>query len=190
MHDYVKEVKEVLAGADCIHASHVVQAAIREVAEQLNRDLRGASTEGLAPVVLCVMNGGLVFTGELLRQLEFPLMQDYVHVSRYGDKTTGGELYYLRSVPDWVEGRTVLVVDDILDKGETLRAIVDECAHKRAGKVLSVVLVSKDVERAEGGVDNADYTALTVPDRYVFGYGMDYKGHLRNANGIFAANLD
>ena len=87
-----------------------------------------------------------------------------------------------------LEGRTVVVIDDILDGGVTLAGVLDMCHAQKALKVYSAVLVDKETTRLPGGLHQADFVGLTVPDRYVFGYGLDYKGYLRNAPGIFAVS--
>ena len=137
-----------------------------------------------SPVVLCVLTGGIVTTGQLLPRLEFPLELDYVHASRYRGETRGNELQWLcrPSIP--LKGRTILVVDDILDEGMTLAAILNYCRQEAAAAVYSAVLVEKLHDRRIGY--KADFVGLQIGDRYVFGYGMDYKGYLRNADGIFA----
>ncbi|OOZ39655.1 hypoxanthine-guanine phosphoribosyltransferase [Solemya elarraichensis gill symbiont] len=168
-----------MAGADCLFASSEVDAAIDSLAKQLNERFAG-----LNPVVLCVMNGGLVISGQLLPRLSFQLQFDYMHATRYRDQTSGGELQWKRHHEISLKDRVVLVLDDILDEGETLKSVYDACLAEGAKEVLRVVLVEKIHDRNIGV--SAEYTGLQVPDRYVFGYGMDYKGYWRNAKGIFA----
>ena len=133
------------------------------------------------------MSGGLVPLSMLLTRLEFPLQVDYAHLTRYGSSTAGGELRWLRRPPEAVRGRTVLVVDDLLDHGITLSAVVEACRALGAAEVLTAVLVTKQVHD-RSGLARTDFSALTVPDEYLFGYGMDYKTWLRNAPGIYAVN--
>ncbi len=143
---------------------------------------------GVDPLVLCVMNGGLFTTVCLLAQMDFPLGFDYLHATRYRDTTQGGGLHWQRPPPETLSGRTVLIVDDILDEGVTLAAIVEACRERGAREVLTAVLVKKQHDRGNGF--QADYVGLTVPDRYVFGCGMDYKGYWRNLPAIYAAHPD
>ncbi len=174
-----EEAAAIMAGAECLFASSEVDAAIDSLADQLNKRLAG-----LIPVALCVMNGGLVISGQLLPRLSFQLQFDYLHATRYRNKTSGGELQWKRHHEIPLKDRVVLVLDDILDEGETLKSVHDACLAEGAKEVLRVVLAEKIHDRNIGV--SAEYIGLQVPDRYVFGYGMDYKGYWRNANGIFA----
>jgi hypoxanthine phosphoribosyltransferase len=136
------------------------------------------------PLVLAVMNGGLIPAARLLSRFDFPLRQDYVHATRYRNNTRGQALTWVRKPVVPMRGRTVLIIDDILDEGYTLEALVKACQEMGASSVFTALLCEKIHDR---GCDiQGDFIALQVPDRYVFGYGMDYKGYLRNAPGIFA----
>ena len=137
------------------------------------------------PVILCVMIGGLVPLGNLLPRLDFPLEVDYVHATRYRGGIRGGELHWKVRPSLDLTGRTVLVVDDILDGGVTLAAILAEMKTLGAAEVFCAVLVDKYHKRVENGLKNADFVGLEVDDHYIFGYGMDYNEYLRNAPGIF-----
>ena len=146
-------------------------------------------TQALAtatPVVICVMGGGVVFAGQLLTQLNFPLELDYVHASRYQNKTIGLTLNWQALPKLDLSGRTVLIVDDILDEGITLLAIQEKCLALGAKQVLSAVLVEKTLGHAKP--IRADFVGLEVPNRYVFGYGMDAYGWWRNLSSIYALN--
>jgi len=136
-------------------------------------------------LLLCVMTGGLVTASELFIRLDFPLQLDYLHATRYQGGTRGSELQWITRPSQDLEGRTVLVVDDILDEGLTLAAILDYCREQGAAAVYSMVLVEKQHDRKASDL-KADFVGLPVEDRYVFGYGMDYHGYLRNVRGIYA----
>jgi len=174
------QASEVLETAQCLYNEQQVEQAITGLAESISQALKDKD-----PVILCVMNGGLVLTGKLLTQLNFPLTVDYIHATRYRKQTRGGELQWLVKPHSSITGQTVLIVDDILDEGNTLAAVKDYCHEQGASEVLSVVLVQKLHDRNVKNTQ-ADFVALQVNDRYVFGYGMDYKGRLRNADGIYA----
>ncbi|HHI92094.1 MAG TPA: hypoxanthine-guanine phosphoribosyltransferase [Gammaproteobacteria bacterium] len=174
-----KHIQKVRIEADCLFSAEQVSAALNSMAEKISARHRDNH-----PLVLCVMNGGLIVTGELLLRLDFPLEQDYLHATRYRGKTQGGELKWLVEPRSSLKDRHVLVVDDILDEGYTLAAIVAYCQQAGARSVETVALVEKIHNRKHG--IKADYIGLEVEDRYLFGYGMDYKGYLRNAAGIFA----
>lgn len=136
------------------------------------------------PLVLCVMTGGVVVTGRLLPRLPFALRLDYVHATRYRGGTSGGALQWLHRPTEAIRGEHVLVIDDIFDEGLTMAAIVAACAADGAASVTSAVLVEK--LRAHRCDYRPDVVGLTVPDRYVIGAGLDYRGYFRNAAGILA----
>jgi len=173
------EAIDILEHAECIHSEEVIHAAASNMAEQITDDLRDKN-----PIVLCVMNGGLLPTAMLMTRCAFPLRLDYLHATRYGNQTEGTELIWQRVQTLPLENETVLIVDDILDEGHTLNAIVHHCQANGAKQVLTAVLVEK--ERQRKLTITADYIGLKVPDRYVFGCGMDYKGYWRNLPAIYA----
>lgn len=174
------DVKGVANRATRIYSAAQVEAALARMAREIAAELAGSD-----PILLCVMNGGLIVTGLLAVRLQFPLQIDYLHMSRYRGGTTGGEIE-CRVMPTLdLRGRVVLVVDDILDEGNTLSAVLRHCREQGAARVLSAVLVDKRRPRPEA-LAAADFSGLHVPDRYVYGYGMDYRNYLRNADGIYA----
>lgn len=174
---------DVLSRADRLYAAAEVEAALERMAAAITRDLRDRE-----PLVICILNGGVVPFGKLLPLLQFPLDTDYIHATRYRGATRGGELHWLAGPAVPVEGRTLLLVDDILDEGTTLAAIEQRFREGGARDVYKAVLVAKQRQRATP--ITVDYTGVDVPDRYVFGYGMDFKGFLRNAAGIYAVSAD
>ena len=181
MTNTVDELKQVMAEADCLVPEQQVYQAIDTMAEAITTAL-----EDRNPLLFCVMNGGLILTGQLLPRLKFPVQAEYLHATRYRQETTGGILEWkLRPDAD-MNGRTVLIVDDILDEGTTLNAIVDYCRAHGASEVLTAVLVDKQHDRKARPGLKADFTGLEVEDRFLFGFGMDYKGYWRNAPGIYA----
>lgn len=175
------EALRVLEEADCL----VDQAAVDHAISRMAADITERVGK-LKPLVFCVMNGGLIFCGQLLTRLAFPLEVGYLHATRYGRETIGGDLEW-QAVPQVeMAGRTVLLVDDILDEGVTLKALADECLSRGARQVLTAVLVDKQHDRKVLPGYRADFTGLEIPDRFVFGYGLDYDGMWRNAAGIYA----
>lgn len=172
-------IRQVRAEAECLVNTEQVEAALDCIAESVS-----ARYTDKNPLLICVMNGGLIVTSELMLRLDFPLELDYMHASRYRGETSGGEINWVVEPEHELTGRAVLIIDDILDEGYTLAAITKHCRQAGAESVESIVLVEKLHDRKHG--IKADYTGLQVEDRYVFGYGMDYKGYLRNAPGIFA----
>lgn len=156
-----------------------VDAALVRMADEINRCL--ADTR---PLVLCVMNGAVVFAGRLLPLLHFPLDFDYLHASRYRGQTSGGAIEWRVFPEHAIPGRDVLVLDDILDEGHTLAAIRERCLAAGARSFRSAVLVEKRIIRPKPIA--ADFVGIEVPDRYVFGCGMDVHGLWRNLPGIYA----
>lgn len=179
------ELKALQSQAECL----VSPVKIREVIDSLAADI--AETLGdQVPVVICVMNGGLPLTGALLQRWDFLLELDYVHASRYGQATSGGDINW-RALPQTdLKDRTVLVVDDIFDEGNTLSAIIDWCAEAGAKSVKSCVLVEKMHDRKNKDLHRPDFIGLQTEDKYLFGCGMDYKGFYRNLEGIYALPED
>ena len=178
--DLFQEIQQVEKNAELLHSAAEVEQAIINMAHDINSELHNEN-----PVIISIMLGAIVVTGKLLPYLEFPLQLEYFHATRYRDKTRGGKIIWRQEPELDLTGRTILIVDDILDEGETLAAIKKKCLQAKANKVYVAVLVDKMIDRPRA-LDRADFTGLTVPDRYVFGYGMDYKGFLRNVNGIYA----
>lgn len=177
------KIKEVYERSTCLFSTKEVEAALDKMAIEIHRQLQDKN-----PVILCVMIGGLVPMGNLLLRLDFPLEVDYVHATRYCGDLVGGELHWKVKPSLDLSGRTVLVVDDILDGGLTLAAILDEVRRIGASEVYSAVLVDKHHKRVEHGLKSADFVGLEVDDHYIFGYGMDYNEYLRNAPGIFVVS--
>ena len=176
----MRDAANVLATADEIFSAEEVRAAFDRLAREITDDLAEAN-----PVVLAVMTGGVVPAVRLQCRFNFLHQLDYVHATRYRGGTHGGELEWLARPRTPLKGRTVLIVDDILDEGATLAAIQQMCREAGAHRVCTAVLTLKLHDRRVPGV-SADYVGLEVPDRYVFGAGMDYGEYLRNVNGIFA----
>ena len=171
--------KQLLQNAEIIYSAAEVEAVVERLATDIAAQL--ADDE---PLVLCVMGGAAVFAGQLLPKLAFPLEFDYVQASRYHNGTSGQHLVWKVAPGENVRGRTVLLLDDILDEGHTLKAIVDWCEEQGAASVHTAVLLDKTLDCAKP--IEADFVGLQVANHYLFGYGMDYKGYLRNAAGIYA----
>ncbi len=175
-----EQLEAVWSGAELVHDQRAVDAALRQMAADIERQLGGRQ-----PVVLGVMLGGLVPLVQLLPLMPFPLEVDYVHATRYRRGTRGADLVWLARPQTPLRERTVLVVDDILDEGHTLAGIVEDCFQHGARDVYTAVLVNKRHGRRADDLE-ASFTGLEVPDRYVFGAGMDYHGFFRNVHGIYA----
>lgn len=170
---------DILAQADEIYTPQEVADAYVRLAAEITAVLGGQE-----PLVLCVMRGAVVFAGQLLPLLRFPMDFDYIHATRYRNETYGSELDWKVFPAEIMAGRQILVLDDILDEGHTLAAIRDRCVEEGAKAFYSAVLLEKHLERPKPIA--ADFVGLQVPDRYVFGCGMDVNGLWRNLPGIYA----
>ena len=170
---------QMLEAAELIHSAAAVDAAIERVAVEI-----AATLKDRYPLVLSVMGGAVVFTGRILPMLNFPLDFDYIHASRYGAATNGGPVDWKVEPKGNVSGRVVLVLDDILDIGDTMLAIRQRILGLGAEAFYSAVLTDKKKSQAKPVY--ADFVGLSLPDRYVFGCGMDAHGLWRNLPAIYA----
>ncbi len=175
----LNEIEQVQKNAQLLYSEGEVEAAIDVMAEKINASLAQQN-----PIVLCVMNGGIVTAGKLMTKLNFPLTLDAINVSRYGNETSGSHINWLQKPACALKNRVVLIIDDILDQGLTLEAIYQYCQEQGAKQIYSAVLVDKKINKPKPV--QADFIGLSVADHYLYGYGMDYKGYLRNAAGIYA----
>jgi hypoxanthine phosphoribosyltransferase len=176
-----------LLPANCkqIFSYSQINSALDELADRLNRQLIGER-----PVALCVLQGGLIFSGQLIPRLNCMLEVDYIHATRYNNQTSGQGLAWKAYPVSDLASRTVLILDDILDEGDTLHAIIQYCEQQGAKKVIAAVLLRKHHDRClqhpSINAALADNIALAVDDEYVFGFGMDYNGHYRQLPNIYA----
>lgn len=174
------QAKAVLASASLEFTAATIDQAIDRLGVQINAEL-----DGQFPVFVAVMHGGLPFASDLLQRFTGPVELAYLHVSRYGAETTGSELRWLQGVTADVQQRNVLLIDDVLDQGVTMRALRTAMTDAGAASVKAAVLVHKDVPEC---VSHADYIALHAANEYLFGRGMDYAGYWRNLRSIHSLN--
>jgi hypoxanthine phosphoribosyltransferase len=168
-----------LENSELVASAEEVRSAIQRLAAEIDRALGERY-----PLVLAVMGGAVVFAGQILPLLRFPLDFDYVHASRYGAATRGAHVEWRVRPPELVRGRTVLVLDDILDHGETMSAIRKRLTELGAQTVYAAVLVEKNLRIAKPA--SAEFVGLRIPERFVFGCGMDARGLWRNLAEIRA----
>jgi hypoxanthine phosphoribosyltransferase len=176
MLEHLTEVQET---AELLYSCAEVESAIWRVAEELTGAVAASN-----PVVVTVLDGGIIFCGKLLPLLNFPLQLDSVSVSRYRGETQGSTLQWRLHPKTPLAGRAVVLVDEVLDAGHTLAELQRYCIEQGAKEVLIAVLVEKKLPRTKPC--RADFIGLEADDRYLFGYGMDYRNYLRNAPGIYA----
>lgn len=177
------KIQTILNEAECLYSYSEVNEALDRMAHDITQKLADTT-----PLILCVMTGALVPTGHLVTRLHFPLEIDYVHATRYRGTTRGGDLHWLVEPRRNLKGRTVLIIDDIMDGGLTLAAIIDYCVQAQAKAVYSAVMVSKIRPREPGVNFEPDFVGVTADDRYLVGFGLDYEEFLRNVPGIYAVN--
>lgn len=175
----IKHIKTIEKESDCLCDAKTLNTALDKLANNITNDLKEKN-----PIVLCVMTGGIIPTGHLVTRLPFPLQLDYIHATRYRGETSGSELHWLQEPIASLKNRNILIVDDIYDEGITLFEIVKYCKEQGALDVRSAVLVNKLHNRKTNYTP--EYIGLEIEDRYLFGFGMDYKHYLRNVNAIHA----
>ena len=172
---------EIQKEAKCLINWTQLQKALDNMAIQMNDQL---STD--LPIIVGVMLGGLIPMGHLLTRLTFAHEIDYVKVSRYADERVGGDLTWQHYPSADISGRNIVIFDDMLDKGITMAKIKQEFLRLGAKKVLTAVMINKLVKRSSQGLEQADYVGLDMQDKFVYGFGLDYKGFLRSVPGIFS----
>jgi hypoxanthine phosphoribosyltransferase len=181
MNDVIQDVLALKNKGQLIHGMDDINAAIDKIAAQMQNTLADEN-----PVFLCVMNGAVIFMGHLLVRLNFPLQINYIHATRYQGEIEGSQLFWKAEPTTDLKDRTVVLVEDILDTGLTLSAIIKYCDQQGAKKIYTAALVDKSHPRSEGGVEQCDFTGLVLEDKFLYGFGLDYKDYLRNEPGIYA----
>ena len=171
---------DALVQAELLFERHTLESVIADMGRRID-----AALDGERAVFLTVMNGALIFAGQLALAIRTDLEFDYVHATRYRGATSGSDLHWLREPAVPLAGRVVLLVDDILDEGHTLKAVREDCLARGAKKVLIASLCTKRHDRLVEGIAS-DFNGVELPDRFVFGYGMDYYEQGRNLPAIYA----
>ena len=167
-------------GAELLFEDQAVEQGIEQLASRVAEEFRDKN-----PLVLCVMNGGLYLTGQLLRHWHFPMTLDYVHATRYRLKTLGRDVLWKAYPQNSLRNRAVIIVDDIFDQGYTLEEVRSYCLNQGAELCKSVFLIRKNRDCKRADVE-PDYVGLECGDCYVYGAGMDLNGHFRNLSAIYS----
>jgi hypoxanthine phosphoribosyltransferase len=159
---------------EVLYSEEVIQKKVQELGAVVSRDYAGRN-----PLVICVLKGAFIFMADLSKNITIPIELDFMAVSSYGNSTrSSGEVKIVKDLDASVEGRDVLIVEDIIDSGLTLSYLIDVLERRNALSVNVVALFDKPGRRT---VDlNADYTGFTIPDAFVVGYGLDYAEKYRN----------
>lgn len=165
MHNDIQEV---------LYSEEVIQQKVQELGAAISRDYAGRN-----PLVICVLKGAFIFMADLSKNITIPIELDFMAVSSYGNSTrSSGEVKIIKDLDASVEGRDVLIVEDIIDSGLTLSYLIDVLERRNALSVNVVALFDKPGRRTSEL--NADYTGFTIPDAFVVGYGLDYAEKYRN----------
>lgn len=182
--DILEEItlQDLTKKARLIYNKTKVAEAIEQMANKINHDMNKKY-----PLLLCVVNGGIYVTGQLLAKINIPLELDYIHASRYNNEISGKNITWRATPSTVIDGRNIIVVDDVLDQGITLKEIENWCLSKGAKSVYHVVLFDKTGCRAASGIDQANCTGLQAPNEYLFGCGLDVKGYYRNLPELYYA---
>ena len=176
----VPSLAQALTRSDLLFKREELETVIADLGRAID-----VALDGERAVFLTVMNGALMFGAQLALSIRTDLEFDYVHATRYRGATSGNDLHWLREPAVSLQGRTVLLVDDILDEGHTLKAVRNDCLRRGATRVLVATLCCKRHDRCVEGIQS-DFNGVELPDRYVFGYGMDYYEQGRNLPAIYA----
>ena len=174
----LEKALEIHSSADLLFDPAAVEQGIADLAVKVAKDC-----EKDFPLVLCVMNGGLYLTGQLMRHWNFPMTIDYVHATRYRLATLGKDVLWKAYPQNEIKDRHVIIIDDIFDQGYTLEEVKSYCLKHGARKCTSVFLIRKSHERKRADIQ-PDYVGLECGDCYVYGAGMDLNGHFRNLSSI------
>ncbi len=181
--EQLAKINRLKTNAELLHNSETIQKSLDALAKKLSQDYKDK-----CPVFLVVMNGGLIFSGQLLPKLNFPIELDYCHATRYRGEINGGKIDWKVTPSVELKDRHVVILDDILDEGITLQAIIEDCLLRQAKSVKTCVLIEKLHERKVIEEMRPDYCELTTPDYYVFGFGMDCNHYWRNSPEIYILN--
>lgn len=152
-----------------------VSKRIKEVAAEITRDYAGKSLH-----LICILKGGVFFTCELAKRIDLPLSLDFMSVSSYGGGTvSSGIVKIVKDLDESIENRDVLIVEDIIDSGNTLAYLIDVLKKRNPASIKLCTLLDKPERRVKKEVE-VQYTCFTVPDQFIVGYGLDYDQKYRN----------
>ena len=174
-------IQTLISKSSVLYSEIEIKNAIQNIADQINQTIKADNL-----YILCVMNGALIFSGQLLPRLEKNIQYSVIHVTRYQKELTGTLIHWLIKPPKDIMGKTILILDDILDEGITLNEIAAICRTMKAKEIYTAVLFDKEIKKKKSY--SANFIGLKVPDRFVFGYGLDCRGLGRNLSQLYALN--
>ena len=162
-----------------------VDRRIGEIAEQISKDYAGQEVH-----LICILKGGVFFTCELAKRLTVPVTMDFMSVSSYGGGTeSSGIVKLVKDLDESLEGKNVLIVEDIIDSGRTLAYLIDVLNQRKPAEIRLCTLLDKPERRVKKQV-KVDYVCFTIPDEFVVGYGLDYDQKYRNLPSIGVVEQD
>lgn len=174
------QYERIVQSAAQLFSKQDVEKAFDAMAAEITEQLSDKN-----PTFICVLSGAIVPMGQLLTRLDFPLKLDYLHATHYNGKTKGSELHFPVKPKDSLKDKVIVIVDDIIDTGKTLKAVVDFCYQEGAKEVYTAVMIDKKRDRDQNGLFKADFVGLQIPDKFIVGYGLDYEKYFRNLDGIY-----
>lgn len=177
-----RKLSQIIATSECLVKKNEVDSSMKIMADKVEAKLGHMNL-----IILPIMSGGLVPAGLFLRYFNSNCELDYIQISRYGNKTKGGKLNWHQRPHKSIKGRNILIIDDILDQGITLATAISECESLGPKSIHTAVMVKKDISQRKG-IQDSDFQAMTLPDKYLFGSGLDYHGYFRNLDGIYSLN--
>lgn len=158
--------------------SEIIEANIRRIAAKMNSDLKD-----LNPMFIVVLNGSFMFAGELMKYVTIPSEITFVRLSSYHGTSSTEKIHEVLGLNDNIEGRTVVIVEDIVDTGNTMKSLLSQLNKRRTKEIMISTLLFKPDSLIHD--IKLDYIALEIPDDFIVGYGLDYEGYGRNLRDIY-----
>ena len=182
----VNDIPNVIKNSKLLYSADYLEKSIATLAKAISLNYNDKE-----PIFLCVLLSSIQFTAKLISYIDFAMQLDYIDTTRYGNKEVGGEISFNALPRSQLKNRTVIILDDILDSGITMNAIVEYVQNQQALEVVTAVMIDKPNNRDQQGLQKADYSAITLNEnKWIYGYGMDYHSYLRNRNGIYYIDKD
>ena len=160
-------------------SGEAIRRRIKDLACQINTDLAGRDA-----IFIAVLNGSFIFAADLYRQIDFPAKISFVKLASYSGTDTSGNVNELIGCDEEVNGRTVVVIEDIVDTGNTVQRIIDELMIRKAQEVRIAALFFKPSACLKS--IKIDYAGFLIPNNFIVGYGLDYNGYGRNLSSVYA----
>lgn len=168
---------------DLYITNDVIQSKVKALAERLNNDYNGK-----CPIIVCILNGAFIFAADLVKELQFQPEIEFMKYSSYVGTETTGEVKQILGLSKDVKNRDIIIVEDMVDTGYTMKKIMDDFKEKGAASVKVACLLQKP-EKLKTDI-KVDYCAIDIKNEFIVGYGLDYNGHGRNTKDIYILHED